>query len=102
MPKASPRASAQKVTPHLKLAPVVSIRKPDPEHDEAAQDCVAVLRDLLKKAERGELIGLITIQMIKNNSYGFHWAGRLEENKTFALGATEVLKGRLLKRVLGQ
>lgn len=102
MPRASKRASAQAATPSLKLAPVVPIRQSDPVHDESAQDCVDLLRSLLKQAERGELVGLVLIKMLKNKRYGFEFSGMLEQNKTFALGATEVLKARILEGVMAR
>ncbi|ODT85305.1 MAG: hypothetical protein ABS69_00930 [Nitrosomonadales bacterium SCN 54-20] len=101
MPRASKGASASAAS-FPKLAPVVHIKQLDPVHDESAQDCVAMLRSLLKQAERGELIGLILIRLTKDNGYGFNHAGMLEQNKTFALGTAEVLKARLLEGVMAQ
>lgn len=89
-------ASAQEAQ-FPKLAPVISIRQP--VREESAQDCVDMLRTLLKRAEKGEVTGLLLVTMYQNHSYSFNWAGHLEQNNTFALGAIEVLKARILRKV---
>jgi hypothetical protein len=102
MPKASKRASAQKVTPHLKLAPVTPIRKHSPYAANVRQDCVDKLRELLKKAESGELVGVVFIATLGHGEQGYQvdmgYLGMAEENLFYTLGTVAALTHDLMEK----
>jgi hypothetical protein len=93
--RASPIAS----TPTPKASPVIRLHRP--EDNAVDQDYVDAVRALLRRAECGESIGLAFIEIKSNKSYSAHTLGLAHENPTFCLGTVEVLKAKVLRRVMG-
>lgn len=88
-----------KAKPALKAA-VVSLV--NPEELPIDQDYVNALRALLRRAERGESTGLAFVEMTGangKNGYKTITLGLLDQNPTFCIGAIEVLKAKVMKRV---
>lgn len=67
----------------------------------ASQDTVACLRDLLARAERGEVIGVAYAAMHKRRKYTVHACGEAARNPTFARGMVGALSDDLAQRVWG-
>lgn len=91
----SKRASA----PTLKPAPVVRLHRP--EDNPVDQDYVDGIRALLRRAESGESIGLAYVELTDTQGYFPIALGAADENPTFCLGMVEVLKAKLLEKVMG-
>lgn len=88
--------------PVLKPAPVVRLVNPEDLH--INQDYVEAIRALLRRAERGESTGLAFVETtdIKGNKgYRTDAIGFLDESRGFCLGTIEVLKAKILKRIIG-
>lgn len=90
---------AVKAAPILKLVSSIPIRKNAPRSTEIHQDCIDELRNLLARAERGDLTGIAYVEMNNGRSYRVRAAGLAYENPTFCLGMVEVLKNYVLERV---
>lgn len=97
--------SAPKTASPLKLATVTPLRKPDSPVATVRQDCVGRLRALLRKAERGELVGLVFISMCGSNTPGYVFdidmdcVGVAQDNKVFTLGMVAALSHQLAEKV---
>ncbi|SHM20104.1 hypothetical protein SAMN05216428_1177 [Nitrosospira sp. Nsp11] len=76
----------------LKLIPVTSV----PE-----KNYISALRALLRRAERGESVGLAYVEITNLDGYFANAVGMADGSPTFCLGAVEVLKAKLLKKVMG-
>ena len=69
--------------------------------DAVSHDTVACLRDLLARAERGEVIGVAYAAMHQRRRYTVHTCGEAARNPTFARGMVDALGDELAKRVWG-
>jgi hypothetical protein len=69
--------------------------------DTVSRDTVACLRDLLARAERGEVVGLAYAAMHKRRKYAVHICGEADRNPTFARGMVDALSDELARRVWG-
>ena len=76
----------------LKLIPVTSV----PE-----TDYISALRALLRRAECGDSVGLAYVEITNADGYFANTVGMADGSPTFCLGAVEVLKAKLLKKVMG-
>jgi hypothetical protein len=98
----SKRASAQKVTPHLKLATVTPIRRHSPYAANIRQDCVDKLRNLLRMAESGELVGIVFIATLDHGALGhtvdMGCRGLADENVLYTLGTMAALTHDLMEK----
>ena len=65
-------------------------------------DTVEVLRQLLGRAKKGELIGVAVVAMGKARSYEFELTGEAARSGTFALGAVGKLWHRIAERIDGE
>ncbi|MBN9132018.1 MAG: hypothetical protein J0H48_01445 [Nitrosospira multiformis] len=98
-------APAPVTSPALKLATVTPLCKPDSPVATVRQDCVDHLRAMLKKAERGELVGLVFISMCGSNTPGYVFdidmdcVGEAQDNKVFTLGMVAALNHRLVEEI---
>ena len=98
-------ASAPKTASRLKLATVTPLRKSDSPVATVRQDCVDHLRVMLKKAERGELVGLVFISMSGSNKQGYvfdldmDYLGVARDNLVFTLGMVAALNHRLVEEI---
>jgi hypothetical protein len=103
MKRAPKGASARKTASRLKLATVTPLRKPD--SSTARQDCIDHLRTMLKKAERGELVGLVFISMSGSNKQGYvfdidmGYLGAARDNLVFTLGMVAALNHQLVEEI---
>ena len=70
--------------------------------DHVSTDTVSCLRDLLQRAERGEVIGVAYAAMHKRRKYTVHVCGEADRNPTFARGMVGALGDELSKRVWGE
>jgi hypothetical protein len=68
----------------------------------ASPDTVSCLRDLLARAERGEVIGVAYAAMHKRRQYTVHACGEASRNPTFARGMVGALSDELTKRMWGE
>ena len=89
------------IAPVLKLASIIPLRKPLRAGNKVYQDCVDELRSMLRKAERGELVGLAYAVMYSDGEQYFETsvAGQAGENKVFAAGMLATLSFRLMREV---
>ena len=69
--------------------------------DSVSRDTVSCLRDLLSRAECGEVIGVAYAAMYKRRKYTVHVCGEADRNPTFARGMVGALGDELSKRVWG-
>ena len=93
------RTSKGASAPALKPAPVVRLHKP--EDNSVDQDYVDSIRAMLRRAESGQSIGVAYVEITSNKGYFPGALGMADENPTFCLGMVEVLKAKLLKKVMG-
>lgn len=70
--------------------------------EQISHDTVQALRELLGKAEKGEVIGVAYSVMNRKRSYNVCTAGELHRNPTYAMGTVLVLLYRLLMRAVGE
>jgi hypothetical protein len=105
MKRASKGTSVPVASPTLKLATVTPLRKPDSPVATVRQDCVDHLRAMLKKAERGELVGLVFISMSGSNKQGYvfdidmDYLGAARDNVVFTLGMVAALNHQLAEEI---
>jgi len=105
MKRTSKGTSVPVASPTLKLVPVTPLRKPDLPVATVRQDCVDHLRAMLKKAERGELVGLVFISMCGSNTPGYVFdidmdcVGAAQDNKIFTLGMVAALNHQLAEEI---
>lgn len=66
-----------------------------------SHDTIECLKALLKKAERGEVIGVAYAAMYKRRRYVVHTCGEAHRNPTFARGMLAALDDDLSQRVRG-
>lgn len=64
-----------------------------------SNDTVEALRELLARAESGEIIGIAYAVMVKGRHYIVDTAGELHRNPTFARGMVRALDDELGRRV---
>lgn len=69
--------------------------------DGVSRDTVSCLRELLARAERGEVIGVAYAAMHRRRKYTVHACGEADRNPTFARGMVDALSDELAKRVWG-
>jgi hypothetical protein len=67
--------------------------------DTVSTDTVECLALLLRRARRGEVIGLAYCAMLKQRAYIVNTAGIAHESPTFALGCAEVLSSSISNRI---
>ena len=65
-------------------------------------DTVSCLRDLLARAERGEVVGIAYAAMQRGRRYTLHVCGEAGRNPTFARGMVDALGDELKSRVWGE
>jgi len=105
MKRAPKGTSTPKTASRLKLATVTPLRKPDSPIATVRQDCVDHLRAMLKKAERGELVGLVFISMSGSNKQGYvfdidmGYLGAARDNLVFTLGMVAALSHQLAEEL---
>ena len=90
-----------KATAALKLAPVTSIRRASRTPNKVYQDCVDELREMLRKAEHGELVGLACVAMYSDGQQYFETSasGQAHENPVFTAGMLASLSFQLMQKV---
>ena len=66
-----------------------------------SRDTVSCLRDLLARAERGEVIGVAYAAMQRGRKYTVHVCGEADRQPTFARGMVDALGDELKSRVWG-
>jgi hypothetical protein len=64
-------------------------------HDEVSTETVECLRSLLKRAERGEVVGLTYCVMFKRRHYAVNVLGEAHRNPTFTRGMVAALDDHL-------
>lgn len=64
-----------------------------------SRDTIACLRELLKRAENGEVIGVAYAAMYKHRKYTVNACGEADRNPTFARGMVAALGDELAQRV---
>ena len=69
--------------------------------DAVSRDTVQCLRDLLARAERGEVVGLAYAAMQRGRRYTVHACGEADRNPTFARGMVDALQDEMRGRVWG-
>jgi hypothetical protein len=67
--------------------------------EEAPHDVVADLRNLLERAERGEVIGVAYAAMTKQRGFVVNTSGEAHRNPTFARGMLAALDDELAQRI---
>lgn len=67
--------------------------------DTVSTDTVECLQLLLKRAKRGEVIGLAYCAMLKQRAYIVNTAGTAHESPTFARGMVAALDDSLSNRI---
>ncbi|SHL43315.1 hypothetical protein SAMN05216428_102392 [Nitrosospira sp. Nsp11] len=77
-------------TPSLKLASTLAPKS----------DYVDSMRELLRRAERGENIGLAYVEINSNKTFSTEAIGIAGKSTLSCLGMIETLKAKLLKKVL--
>ena len=82
-----------------KLAPLIRLVKR--EDIAVDQNYVENIRALLRRAESGQSTGLAYVETLDDKRYRTYAIGLLEESPAFCLGTIEVLKARLMKKLLG-
>ena len=82
-----------------KLAPLIRLVKR--EDIAVDKDYVENIRALLRRAESGESTGLAYVETFDTKKYRTNSIGFLDESPAFCLGTIEVLKARLMKKLLG-
>jgi hypothetical protein len=66
-----------------------------------SHDTIEALRELLKSAERGEVIGIAFAVMYKGRDYIVNTAGEAYRSPTFTRGMVQALDDHLMQRVHG-
>lgn len=69
--------------------------------DTVSNDTVECLELLLKRARRGEVIGLAYAAMLKKRAFIVNTAGSAHESPTFARGMLRALDDQLGQRITG-
>jgi hypothetical protein len=69
--------------------------------DNVSTDTVECLELLLKRAQRGEVIGIAYAAMLKKRAYIVNTAGQAHESPTFARGMVAALDDQLGSRIRG-
>lgn len=69
--------------------------------DRVSTDTVECLELLLRRARRGEVVGLAYCAMLKKRAYIVNTAGMAHESPTFARGMLRALDDQLGSRVSG-
>lgn len=69
--------------------------------DTVSADTVECLELLLRRARRGEIIGLAYAAMLKQRAYIVNTAGTAHESPTFARGMVAALDDQLALRIRG-
>jgi hypothetical protein len=69
--------------------------------DTVSTDTVECLELLLRRARRGEVIGLAYAAMLKKRAYIVNTAGSAHESPTFARGMLRALDDQLGQRIAG-
>ena len=82
--------SASVLKPHLRLVAPVS------------SDTVSCLRELLARAERGEVVGIAYAALQRGRRYTVDACGEADRNPTFARGMVDALSDELKSRVWGE
>ena len=82
--------STPKTRPVLSLVP-----------DAISMDTIACLNELLRRARRGEVIGLAFCAMLKERAYIVDTAGVAHDSPTFARGMVAALDDSLSNRIGG-
>ena len=67
--------------------------------ENVSQDTVQVLEELLRKAKRGEMLGVVLVAIQKPRGYEFFITGEASRSPTFTLGTVAKLQELLAKRV---
>lgn len=67
--------------------------------DTISHDTIEALRELLKSAERGEIIGIAFAVMYKGRDYIVDTAGEAHRRPTFTRGMVQALDDHLMRRV---
>jgi hypothetical protein len=85
-----------------KLAPVVSLPQPSSQLSADSRACIANLKDLLRRAERGKLFGFAYMAMCGDDfrCFDLHTEaiGAAEEHKLFTIGALAALTHDLMEK----
>lgn len=81
--------SAAVLSPHLRLVTPVSL------------DTVSRLRELLARAERGEVVGIAYAALQRGRKYTVDACGEAARNPTFTRGMVDALSDELKSRVWG-
>ena len=71
-------------------------------NEAVSRDTVSCLRDLLARAERGEVVGIAYAAMQRGRRYTLHVCGEADRNPTFARGMVDALGDELKARVWGE
>lgn len=69
--------------------------------DTVSTDTIECLELLLRRARKGEVIGLAYAAMLKKRAYIVNTAGTAHESPTFARGMIRALDDQLGQRILG-
>lgn len=62
-------------------------------------DTVEVLRELLTRARRGEILGVVVVSVERSRQYEFALTGEAARSPTFSLGAVTRLQFDIAKRI---
>lgn len=69
--------------------------------DVVSHDTVSCLRQLLRQARSGEVVGIAYAAMLKKRAYIVNTAGTAHESVTFARGMIRALDDQLGQRITG-
>jgi hypothetical protein len=70
--------------------------------DAVSMDTIACLNLLLRRAHRGEVIGLVYCAMLRQRSYIVDTAGAAQDSPTFARGMVAALDDSLADKIGGR
>ena len=86
-------------TPVLKLASATETHIHALVSNKVDQESVEYLRDMLRQAETGDLIGFAIAVMYKKGNYIVNSTGEVHRSPTFALGMLAMLKDHFIRLV---
>ena len=66
-----------------------------------SEETVSLLKEMLKKAENGELLGVALVEVEKKRNFKFWLSGEASRSPTFTLGAVVKLEHELGRLING-
>lgn len=71
-----------------------------PFQSRSNEECVAYLRDMLARAERGEVIGGVCAWMLTSQEFVMDAVGTADQSPVFTIGMLDVFMAKLRRKVL--